>query len=139
MTMRLSLTRRVEFRASHFLRLPGLEAAANRDRFGWTVEPHEHLYHCSVTVSGPPVPGEGTVIDLGHLDRLLDEVVGPLRGTLLNQSLPPCATGEALPVCETIAAWCFRRIASGLPAGVVLEQVRIAEDDTLHADCTRTA
>jgi 6-pyruvoyltetrahydropterin/6-carboxytetrahydropterin synthase len=137
--VRLSLTRRVEFRASHYLRLPRLSEAENRERFGWTADPHEHRYHCSVTVSGPPVAGEGSVIDLGLLDRLIDEaVLRPLQGTLLNQSLPPCANGEALPVCETIAAWCFAGLEVRLPAGVQLDGVRIAEDATLHADCTRT-
>ena len=138
MDVRLSLTRRVEFRATHYLRLPELSDAENRERFGWTVDPHEHTYHCWVTVSGSPVPGEGTVIDLGHLDRLIhDAVLGPLEGTLLNQSLPPCTGGTALPVCETIAAWCFARLEGELPAAVLLERVRIAEDATLHADATR--
>lgn len=133
---RLLLTRRVEFRASHSLRLPGLDDRENRARFGWTTDPHEHRYRCTVTVSGPPRPGEGAVVDLGELDRILDEVViRPLDGTSLNQSLPPCASGEALPVCETLAAWCFARLATRLPAQVRLERVRIAEDDTLHADC----
>ena len=138
--MRLSLTRRVEFRASHFLRLPQLSDAENRERFGWTVDLHEHRYQCSVTVSGDPVPGEGAVMDLALLDQLIaDQVIRPLEGTLLNQSLPPCANGAALPVCETIAAWCFGRLEKGLPGAVRLEQVRIAEDATLHADCRRTA
>ena len=140
MGVRLSLTRRVEFRATHYLRLPELDDAENRARFGWTADPHEHIYHCWVTVSGAPVPGEGTVIDLGHLDGLIqDAVLGPLEGTLLNQSLPPCTSGTALPVCETIAAWCFGRLEAELPAGVRLERVRIAEDATLHADATRNA
>jgi hypothetical protein len=41
-----------------------------------------------------------------------------------------------LPTCEAIAADVFPRVAARLPAGVVLERVRILEDPTLYADCT---
>lgn len=133
----LSLTRTVTFQASHFLRLAELSDADNRARFGATVDPHRHDYRCSVTVSGPPMPGLGSVIDLVELDRILeDEVLRPFRGASLNDALPPVARGEALAVGEVLASWCFARIAARLPAGVRLERVRIAEDDTLHADCT---
>ena len=136
----LTLTRTVTFKASHCLRLAGLTDEENRARFGWTVDQHGHDYRVSVTVSGPQEPGTGMVIDLVQLDHLLrDEVTAPLYGTSLNDSLPPVAAGTVLPVCETLAAWCFARIAARLPAGVRLERVRVAEDDTLHADCTGTA
>jgi 6-pyruvoyl-tetrahydropterin synthase len=79
-------------------------------------------------------------MDLAMLDRLLaEQIVAPLDGTLLNRSLPPCAAGEALPFCETIASWCYQQLAPRLPAGVRLDGVRVAEDDTLHADCTGPA
>ena len=136
----LSLTRTVTFRATHYLRLAKLSDAENRARFGPTVDPHHHDYRCSVTVSGPPMPGLGSVMDLVDLDRLLEEeVLHPFAGASLNDALPPVARGEALAVGEVFAAWCFARIAPRLPAGVRLERVRIAEDDTLHADCTGLA
>jgi 6-pyruvoyl-tetrahydropterin synthase len=50
--------------------------------------------------------------------------------------LPTFAYGRTLPTCEAIAAYLFPRIAARLPAGVVLERVRIEEDPTLYADCT---
>lgn len=136
----LSLTRTVTFRASHFLRLANLSDTENRARFGATVAPHSHDYRCSVTVSGPPMPGLGSVIDLVELDRILEEeLLRPFAGASLNEALPPVARGEALAVGEVLAAWCFERIAPRLPAGVRLERVRIAEDDILHADCTGLA
>lgn len=136
----LSLTRTVTFRASHYLRIADVSDAENRARFGYTVDPHSHDYRCSVTVSGPPLPGLGAVIDLVTLDRILDEeVLRPFGGAPLNEALPPVARGEALAVGEVLAAWCFARVAARLPAGVRLERVRIAEDDTLHADCTGLA
>ena len=52
---------------------------------------------------------------------------------------PSASSTSALPVCEVMAAWFFTRIAARLPGGVRLVLVRVAEDDTLHADCTGTA
>lgn len=138
--MRLSLTRTVAFKASHFLRLDGLTEEENRARFGWTADPHGHDYRVSVTVSGPQEPGTGMVMDLVLLDHVLrDEVTAPFYGTSLNDTLPPVTGGTGLPVCEVLAAWFFERIATRLPPGVRLDRVRVAEDDTLHADCTGTA
>jgi 6-pyruvoyltetrahydropterin/6-carboxytetrahydropterin synthase len=135
--VRLSLTRTVVLKASHFLRLEALSEEQNRARFGWTVDPHDHEYRVSVTVSGPQEPRTGMVMDLLQLDHLLrDEVTAPHYGTSLNETLPPVKAGTGLPVCEVLAAWFFERIAARLPAGVRLDLVRVAEDDTLHADCT---
>lgn len=136
----VSLTRTVVFPASHFLRLDRLTDEENRARFGWTVDPHGHDYRVSVTVSGPPEDGTGMVMDLARLDHILSEAItAPLHGTSLNDALPPVRAGQALPVCEVMAAWCFERIAARLPGGLRLVRVRVAEDDTLHADCTGTA
>ena len=64
----------------------------------------------------------GMIIDLGLLDRIFqDEVLIPFAGKHLNLDLP---------------AYAFPRIAARLPAGLVLERVRIMEDPTLYADCT---
>jgi len=138
--MSVSLTRQVAFRASHQLRLPDLSEAQNRARFGWTSDPHEHDYTCAATVSGTPEPGTGMIVDLALLDRILaEQVVLPLDGRHLNDAVPECARGSVLPVCEVLAAWCYQRIAARLPDSVRLERVRVAEDPTLHADCTGTS
>ncbi|HEX9896011.1 MAG TPA: 6-carboxytetrahydropterin synthase [Gemmatimonadales bacterium] len=135
--MRVSLTRRVGFHATHFLRLPELSEAENRARFGSTVDPHSHDYTCDVTVNGTMV--RGMVMDVSRLDEVLAErVVDPLDGSSLNQAIPVCARQEALPTCETVAAWCWNELAPALPSGVDLERVRVAEDATLHAECTGT-
>jgi 6-pyruvoyl-tetrahydropterin synthase len=138
--MRGSLTRRVSFRATHQLRLERLSEAENRARFGWTTDVHGHEYTCAVTVSGMPEVGTGMIMDLALLDRILSEaIVRPLDGHHLNDAVPECARGETLPVCEVLAAWCFRRLTTRLPEGIRLERVRIAEDPTLYADCTGPA
>jgi 6-pyruvoyl-tetrahydropterin synthase len=123
--MPASLTRVVSFHALH--------------RIYPDTDPHGHDYRCAVTVSGP-LDESGMIVDLTLLDRLLaDEVVKPFAGKHLNRDVPAFADGRPLPTCEALATYLFRRIGPRLPAGVVLERVRIAEDATLYGDCTRTA
>jgi 6-pyruvoyltetrahydropterin/6-carboxytetrahydropterin synthase len=136
--MRASLTRTVEFHAVHRYYRPEWTEERNREAFGPLADPpgHGHDYRCGVTVGGV-IDGMGTVVDLQFLDGILhDEVLTPLAGKHLNLDLPTFAYGRTLPTCEAIAAYLFPRIAARLPAGVVLERVRIEEDPTLYADCT---
>jgi 6-pyruvoyltetrahydropterin/6-carboxytetrahydropterin synthase len=136
--MAISLTRTVAFHALHRYYRPEWSEATNREGFGSLADPpgHGHDYRCGATVSGP-VNSLGMILDLTELDRILaEEVVIPLDGKHLNLDVPAFAYGHALPTCEAIATYLFSRIAARLPAGVVLERVRILEDPTLYADCT---
>jgi 6-pyruvoyl-tetrahydropterin synthase len=122
--MPASLTRTVGFHALHRL-----------DR---QADPHGHDYQCAVTVSGP-LDESGMIVDLMLLDGILTaEVVKPFAGKNLNRDVPAFAHGRPLPTCEAVARYLFGRIGPRLPAGVVLERVRIAEDATLYGDCTGT-
>lgn len=135
--MPVSLTRTVGFRATHRLHDPRLSEFQNRLKFGATADPHQHDYTCAVTLSGTPDPDTGMLLDLGALDRLLAErVVGPLDGQDLNAVVPPFAERAQLATCEALAAWVWGELAPHLPAGLGLARVRIAEDASLHADCT---
>jgi len=136
--MAIELTRTVGFRAVHRLYRIDWTPERNRQAFGPLSDPpgHPHDYTCAVTVAGPLDPLMGMVMDLVELDRILrDEIVTPLEGRNLNQEVAEFAAGT-LPTCESLAAWVYRRVASRLPAGVTLARVRVAEDATLHADCT---
>ena len=137
--MPVSLTRSLGFRAVHRYFKPAWSEDANRSRFGWTAEEpgHAHDYRCSVTVTGPLDPDTDMILDLPELDRILaEEVTARLDGRHLNRDLPEFAYGRALPSCEALARFLFQRIAPRLPAGVTLARVRVAEDASLHADCT---
>jgi len=136
--MPVSLTRTVTFHARHRYWVPDWTAEENRARFGWTSEApgHGHAYQCAVTVTGPLDPVTGMVIDLAALDAILASEVLVLDGRHLNEDIPEFTRGAELPTCEALAAWLFGRIAARLPTGVTLERVRVAEDATLHADCT---
>ena len=137
--MAVSLTRTVGFHAWHRYWRPDWTLAQNHAAFGALADPpgHDHHYRCAVTVTGPMDSDMAAVIDLPLLDRILmDEVVKPLDGKHIDRDLPDFVPGRALPTCEALARWLFGRIARRLPAGVTLARVRVAEDDSLHADCT---
>jgi 6-pyruvoyltetrahydropterin/6-carboxytetrahydropterin synthase len=134
-----SLTRTVGFHAVHRFYRPEWTEARNQEVFGSLADPpgHGHDYQCAVTVGGP-VGDMGMILDLALLDRILnEEVLTPLAGKHLNLDVSAFAYGRTLPTCEAIAAYLFPRIAARLPAGVALERVRIAEDPSLYAECTR--
>ena len=136
--MTVSLTRVVTFSAVHRYHVPAWTAERNQEVFGSLGdEPgHGHDYRCSVTISGP-LSDHGTIMDLGPLDRILqEELVDVLDKQHVNLVLPEFAYGKALPTCEALAAYFFPRIQVRLPDGVMLERLRLAEDAMLYADCT---
>ena len=135
--MIVSLTRTVEFRASHRYWIPEWPPEQNRARFGAATEEHPHDYRCSVTVTGALDPETDMIVELPELDRVLqEEVVARFHGKLLSRDTPEFTEGGLLqPSCEALARYCFLRIAARLPPGVQLERVRIAEDATLSAEC----
>src|SRR5215211_6948901 len=96
--MAASLTRTVGFRASHRLFRPEWSEAHNREVFGPVSDApgHPHDYRCAVTVRGP-LGDMGMILDLGVLDRILqEEVVTPFAGKHLNLDVPAFAYGETL-------------------------------------------
>ena len=137
--MPVSLTRTVEFSAHHRYFRPEWSEAENSRRFGACAEApgHRHDYLCAVTVSGPVDHTTGMIMDLGDLDRILnEEVVGPFGGRHLNLDVPAFGYGRVIPTGEEVASYLFARISARLPAGVMLERVRVQEDPTLYSDCT---
>lgn len=123
--MPYSLTRVVAFHATH--QYPGSAV-------------HGHLYQIAVTVTGTPHPVTRMVMDLGVLDEILtDAITVPLEGHHLNNAIADFASGARWPSCEAIAEWCWREVASRLPATTRVERIRVAEDDTLWAECTGPA
>jgi 6-pyruvoyltetrahydropterin/6-carboxytetrahydropterin synthase len=137
--MTVSLTRTVGFHAWHRYWRPDWTPAQNHEAFGALADPpgHDHHYRCAVTITGPFDPVSGSVVDLPLFDRIVHEaVVKPLHETHIDRDLPDFAPGLTLPTCEALARWLFARIATRLPPALTLVRVRVAEDDTLHADCT---
>jgi 6-pyruvoyltetrahydropterin/6-carboxytetrahydropterin synthase len=137
--MPTSLTRTVRFHASHRYFRPEWSEERNRQVFGACAEApgHAHDYRCAVTVSGRVDPETGMVMDLGQLDRILEEEVRqPVDGKHFNRDLAEFDYGRSIPTGEVVAGYFFRRIQPRLPAGVRLERVRVEESPSLFAECT---
>jgi len=135
MNVRSSLTRSVTFFALHHLRRADWTDARNFEAFGPLSDAtgHGHDYVCTVMVSGPLT--HGMVMDLAHLDRLLDIVVrAPLAGRHLNVDVPEFGPGGTLPTCEALADYVYRRLLPRLPAELSLDLVRVSEDATLSGE-----
>lgn len=114
------LTRAVSFHARH--QYPDAPA-------------HGHLYRVEVSVAGPLAADTQMIIDLEVFDRIVAGIIDSLDGTLLNDVIREFANGAELPTCEALARWIRGRVAASLPDGVRSHRVRVAEDDTLWADC----
>jgi len=130
------LTRRVSFAAAHRYRRPEWDDATNEARFGLCARPnfHGHTYRCDVTVAGPIDPSTGFVVDLGHLDRVLQrEVRDRYDHRNLNLDVPDFAEGLLIPTGENLARLIYGQVREALGASVEVVEVRVAEDDTLSA------
>jgi 6-pyruvoyltetrahydropterin/6-carboxytetrahydropterin synthase len=136
--MLVTLTRTVGFRATHRYWIAEWSAQQNIAQFGTATEEHPHDYRCAVTVSGSPDPETDMIVELPELDRILEEeIVARFQGKYLNRDAPEFAEGGMLPSCEALAQYCYGRVAARLPAGTILERVRVAEDAMLSAECSR--
>ena len=130
------LTRRVSFAAAHRYRRPEWSDEENARVFGLCARPnfHGHSYTCDVTVRGAIDERTGMLVDLGVLDRLLArEVRERFDHRNINQDIPEFADGKLVPTGENLARFIFDRVRAGLPSGVEVTEVTVAEDATLSA------
>jgi 6-pyruvoyltetrahydropterin/6-carboxytetrahydropterin synthase len=124
--MKVYLTRRYLFSASHRLHNPALSEAANRDTYGKCNHPHGHghNYFLEVTLSGPIAPETGMLCDLGVLDTTVTREV---LDRFDHQNLNLLQDFSALvPTTENLAIR-VQQILSQLPLSAQLEGVRIEE------------
>jgi 6-pyruvoyltetrahydropterin/6-carboxytetrahydropterin synthase len=124
--MKVYLTRRYLFVASHRLHNPSLSEAANRESYGKCNNPHGHghNYFLEITVSGPIALATGMVCDLGLLDAAVTrEILDRFDHQNLNQ-LEDFST--IVPTSENLAIR-VRQILSRVPLPAHLESIRIEE------------
>jgi 6-pyruvoyltetrahydropterin/6-carboxytetrahydropterin synthase len=124
--MKVYLTRRYSFAASHRLHAPSLSEDANREVYGKCNHPngHGHNYALEVTVSGPIAAETGMVCDLGEVDSLVRREVLD-RFDHQNLNLLPDFAG-IVPTTENLTLRVQQLLAQHqLPAH--LEGVRIEE------------
>jgi 6-pyruvoyltetrahydropterin/6-carboxytetrahydropterin synthase len=124
--MKVYLTRRYLFAASHRLHNPALSEAVNCATYGKCNHPHGHghNYFLEVTLSGPIAPETGMLCDLALLDAAVArEVLDRFDHQNLNllqdfSSLVPTTENLAIRV---------QQILSRVPLPAHLESIRIEE------------
>jgi 6-pyruvoyltetrahydropterin/6-carboxytetrahydropterin synthase len=108
------------FAAAHQLRL-----------YDGSLEPlHGHNWRVKVTASAPRLDAIGVVMDFHELERLLDEVLAPMRDRHLNE-LPAFGERWLNPSAENVALHVGRSLR--LPKGVALAAVEVWETDANSA------
>jgi len=132
----MTITRKVEFSASHVCRRPELPDERNRRIYGASANPHGHghNYVLEVSLRGEPDPVTGMVMDLKELkDILLRHVVEPYDHRFLNYEVPPF--DRVVPTTENIARDIWQRLEPHLRAGRGrLHSVRLYETPDLYVD-----
>jgi len=129
--MMVSLTRRYRFSASHRLHNEALSAQENSRVFGKCNSPygHGHNYIVEVTVCGPVDPATGMVMDLGLLDRAVEqEVLDRFGHTYLNLDVPNFK--GKVPTTENLCIEIYKLLRPKLESAegsAQLEKVRLEE------------
>ena len=124
--MKVYLTRRYLFAASHRLHSPALSDEANREVYGKCNYPHGHghNYFLEVTVSGRIARETGMVCELAELDSTVArEVFGRFDHQNLNQLKE---FRGVVPTTENLAMR-IQQILSQAPLPAHLEGIRIEE------------
>jgi len=128
------VTRCVHFNAAHRLHNEDFSAAWNRDQFGLCNNPnwHGHNYELEVTVKGTVDPHTGFVIELGALNRLLDEAIVQ-KCDHHNLNLEVDFLRDILPSTENLVIAFWSEIEPRLPSGK-LHCVRLYETERNYAE-----
>ena len=124
--MRLYLSRRYRFSASHRLHSAQLGEEENRRVYGKCNNPygHGHNYVVEVAVYGPVDQATGMIASLTDLDAFVEsEIIEPFDHTYLNEEIAEFR--EHVPTTENICIEIFNRLRRFPRAR--LERVRIEE------------
>lgn len=127
--MEAALTIKTHFSAAHRLAKPELSLEENTEIYGKCarVNGHGHNYHLEVSVVGQIDSRTGMLVDLGELQRVIDElVVEPMDHTFLNKDIPYFA--EVVPTAENIALYIAQTLSSPIKElGAELDKVKLIE------------
>jgi 6-pyruvoyltetrahydropterin/6-carboxytetrahydropterin synthase len=124
--LKLTLTRRYRFAASHRLHSAKFTEEQNRLLYGKCSNPHGHghNYVLEVTITGPVDQSTGMIANLGDLDPFVKrEVLDPFDCRNLNEQVAEFR--DCVPTTENVAREIFRRLQVFPNAHV--ERVRIEE------------
>ncbi len=127
--MEATLTVQTHFSAAHRLALPELSLQENTEIYGKCarVNGHGHNYHLEVSVTGEMDARTGMIVDLGELQKVIDDyVVEPFDHTFLNKDIPYFA--DVVPTAENIAVYIAQLLKDPIASlGVELDRVKLIE------------
>ena len=140
--MEAYLTISTHFSAAHRLAHPKLSYEENIEIYGKCARPngHGHNYHLEVTVKGEMDERTGMIVDLGALQKAIDEyVVDPLDHTFLNKDIAYFA--EVVPTAENIAIYIRELLRSPIrELGAQLHKIKLIEspNNSCEVYCTES-
>jgi 6-pyruvoyltetrahydropterin/6-carboxytetrahydropterin synthase len=124
--VKLALTRRYWFAASHRLHSPRFSEEENWRIYGKCNNPygHGHNYVLEVTVSGPVDPATGMIANIADLDSFVERrVLESFDHVYLNEDVP--AFRERVPTTENVCLEIYNRLKAFPHAR--LERIRVEE------------
>ncbi len=128
---RSTLTKRLEFSASHRYGNPAWDAKRNREVFGPCSEEHGHNYLLEVTLGGRVDPTTGMIMNLYDLKRVVTEVLEEFDHRHLNLDTPYFAHHPPTPENFALVLW---RKFRARPETRDIESIRLCEGDNLWAE-----
>ena len=108
------LSKQFRFDAAHTLeRLIGTDSSRRI---------HGHSYRAEVAVRGRPDPATGMIVDLGRLERLMDDARDALDHRFLDE-----VDGLGPATMENLSRWIWGRLAAAVPG---LHRVTVHRDSS---------
>jgi 6-pyruvoyltetrahydropterin/6-carboxytetrahydropterin synthase len=127
--MEASLTVKTHFSAAHRLALPELSLEENTEIYGKCarINGHGHNYHLEVSVIGKIDARTGMIVDLGELQKIIDDyVVEPFDHTFLNKDIPYFT--QTVPTAENIAFYIAQLLQQPIKEiGAELDKIKLIE------------
>ena len=130
-----TLTKRIEFCASHRYHNPKWDDVKNKQVFGPcnNENTHGHNYLLEVTLRGEIDPLNGMIMNLYDLKQYLWEVLAEFDHKNLNFDTPYFT--DRIPTTENLALTLWKVLGQH-PQMPTLERIRLYEDHSLSADVT---
>ena len=126
-----TLTKRIEFSASHFYRNPAWDAEQNLKTFGPCYQEHGHNYLLEVTVGGRVDPVTGMIINLYDLKQIVTDVLEEFDHKHLNLDTPYFE--HIIPTTENLALLLWRKFRARQETQD-LRSIRLFEGEDLWAE-----
>jgi len=126
-----TLTKRIEFSASHFYRNPVWDETRNRQTFGACYQEHGHNYLLEVTLGGRVDPVTGMIINLYDLKQIVSDVLEEFDHKHLNLDTPYFE--NTIPTTENLALVLWRKFRAR-PETQDLRSIRLFEGEDLWAE-----